>query len=245
MNLTNQLHDFNPGFGPAVSPDGSNGFGTRVFWTAAIPARDVTIDPEDGKVELRVTDLPVYDYPDVNTSIGPDWQTAFDKATVSFDVVWQGPVTRQVDVKDAANGFAGRFFEDQATLTWSARSDSGFRFKADPSSSTSLFAELGFERNGIFFPQAKAAASPQSATHTSPAEAGVRQANLLSPVGFEGPAGLPAGQDWGQQSGATLAQSGLTTDAVHQQALDAVFSGMDGSRLAKVLNGKGVDAWSA
>src|SRR5262245_5065470 len=85
-------------------------------------------------------------------------------ASVSFDVVWGGPVKRHVAVRDAANGFTGLFVEDQATVTWSAREGpsalfpSGFRFRADPGSfATSVpeaapIAELGFEANGIFFP---------------------------------------------------------------------------------------------
>lgn len=34
---TVQVHEFNPSFGPEVSPAGGNGFGTRTFWTTAIP----------------------------------------------------------------------------------------------------------------------------------------------------------------------------------------------------------------
>ncbi len=82
--------------------------------------------------------------------------------------VWNGPVTRRVHVKDAANGFAGQFNENEATVTWSARSTSGFRFTSKPGNfATSIpevpgvngvtaplnfFAQVGQERNGIFFP---------------------------------------------------------------------------------------------
>jgi hypothetical protein len=79
-------------------------------------------------------------------------------ATVSFDVVWGGPVTRRVSVRDAANGYAGRYAENQATINWSGSNDLGFTFTANSGNfSTSVpeagpFAELGIERNGIFFP---------------------------------------------------------------------------------------------
>jgi hypothetical protein len=80
-------------------------------------------------------------------------------ATVSFDFVWSGPVTRRVNFKDAANGFAGEYVENQATVTWSGlNEDTGFTFTANPGKfSTSVpeagpFAELGHERNGVFFP---------------------------------------------------------------------------------------------
>jgi hypothetical protein len=156
--FSNQIHDFNPGFGPAVSNvDSGNGFGARVFWIAAIPDGDVEVHPGAGTAEMHVRNLAVLDYHDFSSSVGPNWQTDYFNATVSFDVVWSGPVTRQVDVKDAADGFAGHFNEDQATVTWSARSDSGFSFRSiqgDISTSVpgNFFAQVGHERNGVFFP---------------------------------------------------------------------------------------------
>ena len=78
-------------------------------------------------------------------------------ATVSFDVVWNGPITRRVNVSDAADGFAGSYVENQATINWSASNSQGFSFVANPGSfATSVpeagpFAELGHEQNGIFF----------------------------------------------------------------------------------------------
>jgi hypothetical protein len=174
VNDTTQLHDFNPGYGPEVSTvDSGNGFGTRVFWTAVIPNRDLRVNLGAGRTELRVQNLPVLDYAANgfagNVSLGPQWQTASAPANVSFDVVWNGPVTRRVKVTDAANGFAGTFNQDRATVTWSARSASGFRFTSKPGNfSTSVpeipgvngvtaplnfFAQIGEERNGIFFPR--------------------------------------------------------------------------------------------
>jgi hypothetical protein len=153
--------------------DSGNGFGTHVFWTAVIPDADVTVNPGAGKAEMHIRDLPVLDYysPEGTgdlASLGPTWQSGYFAATVSIDVVWSGPVTRRVSVKDAADGFAGTFAENQATVTWSATSDSGFNFVSDVGSfATSVpetpgvngvtaplnfFAEVGQERNGIFFP---------------------------------------------------------------------------------------------
>jgi hypothetical protein len=122
---------------------------------------------------MHIHDLPVLDYfsPEGTgdlASLGPTWQSGYFAATVSIDVVWSGPVTRRVNVKDAADGFAGTFAENQATVTWSAQSDSGFSFVSDVGSfATSVpetpgvngvtaplnfFAEVGHERNGAFFP---------------------------------------------------------------------------------------------
>ena len=64
---------------------------------------------------------------------------------------WSGPISRIVSVRDNDQGFRGQFMENTATLTWSA-SRAGFTFASDPANtSTSLFAQLGQESNGIFF----------------------------------------------------------------------------------------------
>jgi hypothetical protein len=39
----------------------------------------------------------------------------------------------------------------QATMTWSAMNSLGFKFKSDPSGTTSAFAQLGRVQNGVFF----------------------------------------------------------------------------------------------
>jgi hypothetical protein len=140
-----------------VSSVGGNGFGTRLFWTTAIPDDDVEVHFAAGKAELHVTNLALKDYPKIPIALGPQWRTAFVPATISFDVVWNRPVTRRVTVHDGNNGdrFAGEFLENDATVTWSARNADGFRFTANPGNlSTSIpggaFVELGHERNGRF-----------------------------------------------------------------------------------------------
>lgn len=151
-----------------------------VFWTAVIPDGDVQLNGLAGTAQMHVHDLPELDYysPEGNgdlASLGPTWQTGYFDSTVSIDVVWNRPVTRLVNVTDAANGFAGVFAENQATVTWSVSSASGFSFISNPGNfSTSVpeipgvngvkvplnfFAQVGFERNGIFFPQGQQQAS--------------------------------------------------------------------------------------
>ena len=168
--------------------DSGNGFGTHVFWTAVIPDGDVQANPGAGKAEMHIRDLPVLDYfsPEGTgdlASLGPTWQTGYFAATVSIDVVWGGPVTRRVNVKDAADGFAGTFAENQAAVTWSAQSESGFSFVSDAGSfATSVpetpgvngvtaplnfFAEVGHERNGVFFPAGSDRISAQSTDGSS------------------------------------------------------------------------------
>jgi hypothetical protein len=149
---------------------------------------------------MHIRNLPLLDYyspagtGDI-ASLGPTWQSGYFDATVSIDVVWSPPVTRRVNVRDAVNGFAGQFNENQATVTWSASSTSGFGFTSNPGNfSTSVpevpgvngvtaplnfFAQVGKERNGVFFPAGNAvlgAAAPQPGQLTLTVQQPVLQA---------------------------------------------------------------------
>jgi hypothetical protein len=127
------------------------------MWTAAIPDSDVTVNFGAGRAEMHVDNLALGDYTKVPISLGPNFQTAFVPATVSFDVVWSGPVTRMVSVTNGTNGnnYAGDYVENQVSVTWSG-SEAGFSYTANPGNfSTSVppfaaFAELGQEGNGSF-----------------------------------------------------------------------------------------------
>jgi hypothetical protein len=150
VNHTTQTHDFNPGFGDPV-----NAQGDRTFWTIAVPNSDVQVtNLLGGRAEMHVRNLPMEDYFDLDNARA-DGPSA--EATVSFDMVWSGPVTRTVSVTDAAHGFTGTFVENQVAVTWSGTNELGFAFDSNVGNfSTSVsgrtFAEIGREHNGVFFP---------------------------------------------------------------------------------------------
>jgi hypothetical protein len=161
-NKTNQLHDFNPGFGDPV-----NAAGDRTFWTVAIPDGSVRVNPGAGKAEMKVDNLAIEDYFNLRNALADGHSV---EATVSFDVVWTGDVSRRVNVNDAAHNFAGEFAETRATVSWSA-SEASFTFASDPAStSTSHFAETGHDHNGIFFP---------SGGNDSSDDVGLKQASAM------------------------------------------------------------------
>jgi hypothetical protein len=120
----------------------------------AIPEKDVKIRDDGGQVEMRVNNLPVEDYFNLPNALADGNEV---DATVSFDVVWHGPVTRRVEVRDGSNGdhFSGQFTEDHATVTWSGSNELGFHFRSNPgdfstSAAGRAFAELAHVRNGVF-----------------------------------------------------------------------------------------------
>ena len=73
------------------------------------------------------------------------------RARASFVMQWFD-VKRRFRMRDAANDFAGRFVETDASIFWSAEEE-GFTFVSEPpDKSKAVFAILGRERNGVFFP---------------------------------------------------------------------------------------------
>ena len=164
---SNQIHDFNPSFGPEVDPNGSNGFGDRTFWTVAVDDSAVQVHFGAGTAELTVNNLALDDFGTKANALGPNWQTAFVPATVSFDVVWSGPITRRLSVSDSTDvdQFTGDYVENQASVTWSGSNANGFTFTANPgnfSTSFDAFAELAHEQNGSFFSDAPVGQPGQS-----------------------------------------------------------------------------------
>jgi len=120
-----------------------------LFWTIPIPVDSVTIDPMHGQASLDLTNVPMLDFGTFcNDAVhGPSLS-----ATVSLSARWSN-VIRRVNVKNADEGFAGQFAITNATLEYSASvPGNSFEFVSDAASaSTSLFSQIGLERNGKFF----------------------------------------------------------------------------------------------
>jgi hypothetical protein len=202
---------------------------------------------------MHVNNLPMEDYFKLPNALadGPEVD-----ATVSFDVVWSGPVTRRLNVHDGSNGnrFAGEYVENQATVTWSGSNELGFRFTANPGDfSTSVpgraFAELGHERNGIFVPE-DSLASPQGSPNINAAAATVLAAATVRPISAplapDGAGGadvwtypgtpLPAVSDWNAPISAKRTAQTLASPeepilqtgrtGTRTEALDRLFDGL-------------------
>jgi len=74
-----------------------------------------------------------------------------DAVIESLNIQWGGS-GRRVKTNDSTNGFSLDAIENTATMEWSAHNANGFRFVSDPAkTSLSEFAEVGHERNGVFF----------------------------------------------------------------------------------------------
>ena len=120
-----------------------------MFWIIRIPDHSVDVNPGAGRARMVVSNLEIEDYHDLCNALsdGPS-----DEAHVSFDVRWDSPIMRKRFRNPAADQrFTGLFSRTQARVEWSAEEE-GFEFHSDPAStSTTVYAEVGEERNGVFF----------------------------------------------------------------------------------------------
>jgi hypothetical protein len=122
----------------------------------------VDVDFDLARARLRVKNLRVFDDHDVANSLtlglGLPGGSGFPaiaavaptRATVSFDVVWNGMLD-SADINNAAQSFKGTFLSTNATIKWSAEQP-GFQFESEaPNPARNLISVLGREKNGVFF----------------------------------------------------------------------------------------------
>ncbi len=136
-DFSNQVHDFDLGL--------DNG----LFWTAPIDRNSVIVNPGSGKASLVVNNLQMEDYFNVVNAL---LDGNSNEATASFAVHW-APGLKVLKVRDAATGIAGEFVRNTATMAWSVESAGQSYISGPENTSSSLSAQVGHERNGVFFPQ--------------------------------------------------------------------------------------------
>ncbi len=130
-----QLHDYEPG----IRPNG-------VFWTVPISPRSVRVDLRRGTASFKLQNYPIRDFHTFEYSLTSGSSLP---ARVSFDIEWLGPTT-PFRVDKADQQFRGDFRQGRVTAQWSSRQE-GFSFQSAPAHATSsVFAAVGHERNGVF-----------------------------------------------------------------------------------------------
>jgi hypothetical protein len=100
-----------------------------------------------GKARMTMTNLSLLDYFSIPNALFHFQDPV--AAVCSFDIRWSGPVTDRSPVVAPA-GSEGDLVLSSATMTWSASNDLGFSFESDPTPTSSIFAQLGRVRNGVF-----------------------------------------------------------------------------------------------
>lgn len=133
-----QLHDLNPTFAPP----------TGLFWTVRIPDGGVTVDLAQGSATMQARDIAVLEFgtlPNALTGMTPPLP-----ASVSFRVEWRATAPL-MPVRNETQGFAAELALATAQMEWTATAGRYSFASAPLATSSSTFAELGRERNGIFF----------------------------------------------------------------------------------------------
>ena len=137
------IHNLNPSTFPPVG----------LFWTVELPEDSVEVEFGRGRASLRGFDVPVFDYGSLTNALFGPVPSPLPTGSVSFKVVWNGPGQR-VNIRNADptyGGFAGEFIRNKAQMEWTA-TVGDYTFVSDPlATSSSVFAEIGRERNGSFF----------------------------------------------------------------------------------------------
>jgi hypothetical protein len=131
------VHDFNGG----ITPSG-------LFWIVELPERAFRVSRDGRRATLEAHDVAVLDsFQFLGPNVVP--------ATVSFEITWRATERRQLRGKGTAvpptdpAAFLGRFAAARSTARFSG-SELGFSFRSEDADTDGTFAELGFERNGVF-----------------------------------------------------------------------------------------------
>jgi len=138
VNFSTQIHDFDPGI---------DSYPGGLFWTVPIAAVG-PVELGTGSARMHVTNLALHDFFNIPNALFRFQTPVSADAACSFDIHWHGPVSSRGKV--TTPGSAGQLAMNKATMTWSASNSSGFHFVSNPSGTTSVFAQLGHVRNGVF-----------------------------------------------------------------------------------------------
>jgi hypothetical protein len=148
---------FEPGSGTSIhsyDPGYSSYPGGPLWLTApgVITKDNIEIHFGKGAAALEFEDVDVHDWITVPNSfsngklLGPP-----AAAVIDVDIEWSNPTRRLSGFTDAKNGFGGNFIENAATIEVAIdNADGSFSFTGAGDSS-SCFAQIGKEHNGVFF----------------------------------------------------------------------------------------------
>jgi hypothetical protein len=129
-----------------------------VFWTTQLPDGSGKVDLARGTARLKANNIcTVFDAFTVPNSLSFDRPLGYASGNInSVDIEWSNVTNSIVGFSDAADKFAGDFFEVghvtiAVTATTPVSTGHGFRFVSNPASTIVNFAQIGSERSGVFF----------------------------------------------------------------------------------------------
>ena len=139
-----------------------------MLWSAPIPVGSVKFDPKAETASLQVKNVLVFDGFDVPNALNTFHPEGHVNSILnSLKMTWSGTIQHRSYSNCDPNAFRGDFFEDLATIEVTATTPPvpardcpvtparhGFRFVSDPAdkgTTTVHFAQIGREKNGVFY----------------------------------------------------------------------------------------------
>jgi hypothetical protein len=119
-----------------------------LFWTVRIPSDAVEIHLGKGSATFEGEHQDVRDFFSIPNSLN---NGSSDPATVSYRVEWRN-VKQRRHVNNPDLHVAGLFLDTDATIHWTGRNQAtGFTFSSNAEGQQAISAQVGHERNGVFF----------------------------------------------------------------------------------------------
>ena len=118
-----------------------------MFWTTCIDKDDVEVNPGNGRASMSVSDLEIPDYfnwPNAAV-LGPS-----EPGVVSFHIEWTKSSDRR-QFRYEPEQWRANVVINEAKAEWEAETALAHYISDSLATSASLFAEVGHERNGVFF----------------------------------------------------------------------------------------------
>jgi hypothetical protein len=140
------IHSYDPGYHPYPG-------GPLWLTSPGVLSRDnIEIALGQGTASLQFKAVDVFDWQTVPNSFSNGTLLGAPKpATIALEIEWGNPTEDVSSFSDPTNGFEGDFVENEATIKVAvANADGSFRFSGAGDTS-SCFAEIGHEQNGVFF----------------------------------------------------------------------------------------------
>jgi hypothetical protein len=124
-----------------------------LFWTTCIDKDDVEVNPVNGRAHMSVSDLEIPDYFNWPNAAVLGELEGTEPGVVSFHIEW----TKSKDRRRFSHGagtpdqWRANVVINEAKAEWEGETAKA-HYVSDPrATSTSLFAEVGHEHNGVFF----------------------------------------------------------------------------------------------
>ncbi len=123
-----------------------------------MPEGSGEVDLDDGTAEFHAENIcAVFDAFTVPNSVSPDRPLGYVSGRIdSVEIKWRDVTKSFMGVHDTTNHFSGDFFQIgtvtiAVTATTPKSTGHGFHFVSDPATTKVNYAEIGRERNGVFF----------------------------------------------------------------------------------------------